>query len=76
MVEEPTRSQNILDLVITNNPSRVRKVKVLPGISDHDCSMVDLDIRPIRYNRNGEKYHSIRGHDGIALRQTSKPQLR
>lgn len=32
MVEEPTRSQNILDLVITNNPSRVRQVKVLPGI--------------------------------------------
>jgi len=55
MVEEPTRSQNILDLVITNNPSRVRQLKVLPDISGHDCPIVDLDTCPIRYKQKRQK---------------------
>ena len=54
-IVEPTRGHNILDLVITNNPTRVCQVKVLPGISDHDCPMIDLDIRPIRHTQKRRK---------------------
>ena len=48
LVTEPTRGMVTLDLAITNNPTRVNSVKVIPGISDHDCVQVELDISPIR----------------------------
>ena len=51
VVELPTRNQNILDLVITNNPNSVKNVSVIPGISDHDCPVVELDLTPVRYKQ-------------------------
>jgi hypothetical protein len=40
LVQEPTRKQgeteNILDLVLTNNDKIISNVQILPGISDHD----------------------------------------
>ena len=46
MVKEPTREENILDLFITNNISKVNKVQVIPGISDHDAVLVEGDLSP------------------------------
>ena len=46
MVFEPTRGPNTLDLIFTNNPSLINNVKVLPGISDHDCCAAELNIAP------------------------------
>ena len=51
VVELPTRNQNILDLVITNNPNSVKNVSVIPGISDHDIPVVELDLTPVRYKQ-------------------------
>ena len=51
VVELPTRNQNILDLVITNNPNSVKNVSVIPGISDYDCPVVELDLTPVRYKQ-------------------------
>ena len=51
LIETPTRGHNILDLMITNNPSKIRQVKVVPAISDHDCPLLDMSIRPIRYTQ-------------------------
>ena len=51
VVELPTRNQNILDLVITNNPNSIKNVSVIPGISDHDCPVVELDLTPVRYKQ-------------------------
>ena len=36
LVTSPTRGNNILDLFLTNDPSTVMNIKILPGISDHE----------------------------------------
>jgi len=46
MVTEPTRGDNILDLFITDNPTFVQKVNILPGIADHDIVYAKVNIRP------------------------------
>ncbi len=48
LVEEPTRGKNTLDLVCTSAPSKVNRVEVIPGISDHDCPLVEVDVSPVR----------------------------
>jgi hypothetical protein len=49
LVEDPTRKDNVLDLIITNNPTTVDQVKVIPGISDHDgCAMAKFNLNPAR----------------------------
>ena len=48
MVEEPTREDNILDLICTNLPSKINKAWVIPGISDHCIPTAEVDIQPIQ----------------------------
>ena len=55
MVEMPIMGNNTLDLILTNNPSTTLQVKVVPGISDHDCPLIDLNVRPIRYRQKPRK---------------------
>ena len=45
LVEEPTRGPNTLDLVITNNPTRFTRTKVIPGVSDHDIVFGEIDTK-------------------------------
>jgi hypothetical protein len=47
LVSEPTRGQNTLDLFITNNPTLINKVMVIPGISDHHGVLVEGNLTPI-----------------------------
>ncbi|KAK6188800.1 hypothetical protein SNE40_004902 [Patella caerulea] len=47
LVEEPTRNNNILDLMLTNLPSKVQRVEVIPGIADHDIVFTELDLSPV-----------------------------
>lgn len=35
MVEEPTRKDHLLDIILTNKPTVLQNVNVAPGISDH-----------------------------------------
>ena len=44
LVEETTRKDNTLDLILTNIPSSEKRADVLPGVSDHD--MFFCWIRP------------------------------
>ena len=44
MVEEPTRGENTLDLILTNNPSTFMRTETIPGISDHDTVFAENDI--------------------------------
>lgn len=44
-VRQPTRRDNILDLVFTNNDSLVQDIRVKHGISDHDIVITDLDLK-------------------------------
>ena len=43
---KPSRGNNILDLVLTNRPSLVNTVSLLPGIADHDIICTDTYIKP------------------------------
>ena len=42
----PTRGQNILDLFFTTNSTLVHEVSVLPGLSDHDLVIEEVNSRP------------------------------
>ena len=46
VVREPTRGQNTLDLMITNNPGIITCNTVVPGLSDHDIPLIELDVNP------------------------------
>ncbi len=46
LVTKPTRLENTLDLMKTNNPTRVNRTEMLPGISDHEVVLCELDITP------------------------------
>lgn len=46
MVNESTRNENTLDLLLTSNPTLITKVQTLPGISDHDTVLATLNTRP------------------------------
>ena len=42
---QPTRGTNILDLVLTTNPSLINDIQVKEGISDHDIVIIYLDLK-------------------------------
>ena len=47
VVREPTRIDNILDLLFTSNPTLVERSYVVPGISDHDgIPIVTISCKP------------------------------
>ena len=45
--KEPTREENILDLLITNKPGLIKSSHSVPGISDHCAVVTELDIDPL-----------------------------
>ena len=53
LVKEPTRDDNIPDLVLTNNVNIINNVRVIQGISDHDMVLFEVNLacrreKPIR----------------------------
>ena len=48
LIEEPTRNNNTLDLIITNYPCLVTRQGVIPGISDHEAVHIEVSIHPIK----------------------------
>ena len=44
--KEPTREENILDLLIKNKPGLIKSSLSVPGISDHFAVVTELDIDP------------------------------
>ena len=52
LVTEPTRIDNILDLVLVNCPCKAIRVEVIPGVSDHDAVFLELDMRPVTLCQN------------------------
>ena len=53
---EPTRGNNILDLVFTSNPSLCKNSQTIPGISDHHALVTDFDITPQRIKQKKRKH--------------------
>ena len=44
--EEPTRQNNILDLIFVTNSSLIKNVTTIPGLSDHNAVIMDSYIKP------------------------------
>ena len=55
MVEIPTRNDAILDLFITNIPSKVQQVDTTTGISDHDIVYMEIDTDTTRNTQKPRK---------------------
>ena len=49
IVNFPTGNNNILDVVLTNRPSLVKKCVGMPGLSDHDIVFVETSSRALRH---------------------------
>ena len=45
VINVPTRRQNILDLLMTTNPSLISNTEVHPGMSDHEIVIADIDLK-------------------------------
>jgi hypothetical protein len=58
IVEDTTRKNNSLDLVITNVPSKVQQVTTMPGISDYDYDtvFVELGLSPVTHTQTPRKF--------------------
>ena len=69
LVTEPTRGENILDLVITTNPTRCMKTTVIPGVSDHDIVLTEYDTRPIRHKQFRRQIPLYKKADWDSIRQ-------
>ena len=44
--KEPSREENILDLLIINKHGLIKSSQSVPGISDHCAVVTELDIEP------------------------------
>ncbi|CAC5371135.1 unnamed protein product [Mytilus coruscus] len=55
--ETPTRGNNLLDIVVTSNPSLIKTSSNAPGISDHDMIVTDCDTKPHYQSKKPRKYY-------------------
>lgn len=56
MVLEPTRGNHILDIVLTNAPEQVLSTVIMPGISDHQAVLCEMNLKNTNsYNKNCRK---------------------
>ena len=44
-------TENVLDLAISNRPSSIVSSVVVPGVSDHDIPVIEMDVRPVRVTK-------------------------
>ena len=54
-VKDPTRGPNTLDLFITNRPEIFSSVSIIPGLSDHDIPVGELDVQPVKHYQKSRK---------------------
>ena len=49
IIDNPTRGDNILDLMITSNPTNINRTEIIPGISTMTVAIQNLSyISPIK----------------------------
>ena len=66
--DKPTRGENILDLLFTNNPSLIKYTDVVPGISDHEIVIIDQDIKPAYNKKPRRKVYRFKQANWDAIR--------
>ncbi|KAI8516782.1 hypothetical protein Bbelb_053630 [Branchiostoma belcheri] len=75
-VEEPTINGNLLDLVLVNNPNIIEKTTVVPGISDHDMVLVDVNLAPKQNRKPKRKVYIRTKADEPAIKKDLTESLR
>ena len=65
---EPTRQDNVLDLILTSNPTLVSKFDCLPGLSDHDIVSVEVAIKPTQATQKHRTIHLYNKPDWTTFR--------
>ena len=68
MVKEPTRYNNILDLFLTTNPTLIKSVACLPGLSDHDVVIAECALKPTPLKQKPHKAQLFRKADWPRLK--------
>ena len=68
IVTEPTRHENVLDLILTSNPILVSKVECLPGLSNHDIVLAEVAIKPAQTKQKRKKIHLYNKADWTTFR--------
>ena len=63
MVTEPTRGNNILDLLFTTNPALVEHIEIHPGMSDHNIVITDVNLRARTVMKKPRKVHLFKKAD-------------
>ena len=67
VVLEPTRGKNILDLFLTNHPSKVNWVEIMPQISDHSIVFMEVNLKAKLNMQKPCKIHLYNKGDWLAI---------
>jgi hypothetical protein len=65
-------SNNILDLIVTSNPVLVSNIESLPGMSDHNVVLFDLNVKPTYQRKPPRKVFSFNKVDPDVLKHKVK----
>ena len=57
LVTEPTRQDNILDLVLASNTTLIPSITRIPGLSDHDIVCIEAAVKPTQTKQKSKKIH-------------------
>ena len=70
MIKEPTRldSGNIVELVLTSNPSLISTINTVAGMSDHEAILFDINMNPNRKNKPPQKVYNYRSTNWESLK--------
>ena len=70
MVNDPTRieSGNIMDLILTSNPSIITNTHTTPGMSDHEAVTFEVNLNPIRNRKPPHKVFKYKSADWYKLK--------
>ena len=75
IVDEPTRKNAVLDLLITNRPNQILRTEIQPGIAtgdDHQVVYSELDISPYRIKQHPRKINLYNKADWPGFKELAK----
>ena len=55
VIDQPTRGDNTLDLLVMNNQKLVNRTYILQGVSDHNIVFTEIDISPKKCTQTRRK---------------------
>ena len=69
MVLQPTRGDNILDLILTNHSDMVSDVEVGESISDHNIVTFKTNVNPYQRKSSKREFHNFEKADWSGLNE-------